>query len=569
MDRRKRFAGRILSIMQNTKPLQNRGTAVLAVCILGVWLAAVVFTETHHEFWRDEVRPLSLAEEAHSPIDLYRLEKDDGHPMLWYLILYGAYSIVHNPLVLPAVAIGVGFLAVVIFLFFAPMPFWLKVLFLFSAIPFYEYSVMARNYGISMLLMFVAAVLYPHREKLGLLLALTLAALANTNAHSIVFTGLIAAVWMWDAFWMRRAELAPKRWIFLGCYGAVIALGILISAVSVIPRDNTILTPIRQSFNLPDFFKALADSALHPEATLDRIMPKWVPPAAAAFLFFLAILGLLFRPPLFLAALTGEIALGLIFRLVYSGYYRHQALFIVFLLFLYWLYLQWRNGKSVLWWKNVLFYAGFYVAIPLIVTAGVWNMRDTVLLDIRMEMSSSKALGEFLRASSEYRNAILLPEPDYTIEPLAYYADNEIYLPREHRFSKTVSWTTESDAYLSLDSLMNTARELQGTLGKPVLIVLEPGLFDFSRPGEREYSYDKVFAWDAESVAEFQASTALVGEFTHSLEDENYLVYALQRKPAAFPPSGNFEVGKRNFIPVAIEKRCVFPVFDKTIYLSG
>ena len=129
-------------------------------------------------------------------------------------------------------------------------------------------------------------------------------------------------------------------------------------------------------------------------------------------------------------------------------------------------------------------------ALPLIFLGGIIQLRETAWRDIRLEMSSSKAFGEFLQ-DPQYRDAILLPEPDYLIESVAYYADNDIYLPREGRFSKTVSWTTDSSALLSMEDLLAKARELQSTYGRPVLIVLGHFDLDLSQAGELKYSYNK------------------------------------------------------------------------------
>jgi hypothetical protein len=78
------------------------------------------------------------------------LTQHKGHPILWYLLLYIGKTIVDTPLILPVTSIVIAFGAVAVFMFFAPFPLWIRCLFIFSALPVYEYSVMARNYGISM-----------------------------------------------------------------------------------------------------------------------------------------------------------------------------------------------------------------------------------------------------------------------------------------------------------------------------------------------------------------------------------------------------------------------------------
>jgi hypothetical protein len=517
-----------LFILQNDNSLANKKSAILAILVLGIWLAAVVFTESRHEFWRDEVRPLSLARAADSPLDLYTSVQYDGHPLVWYILLYAGKGILNSPSLLPVLSVTVGFAAVAIFLFLAPLPFWMKGLFIFSSFPFYEYSVMARNYGISMLLLFLAAVLYRYREKFGLLLAFVLALLANTNVHSVIFVGLIASLWLWQTVAERKATAAPKRWLSFGLSMGVIFVGIVVCLMYTLPKENTILTPIRQSLNLPGFLNALLDSVIHPEQTFDRIMPSWTPPLITAGIFFLAILGLLRYPGLLLMAAVGEIALGIFFRLVFPGFYQHQGLYIMFLVFLYWLYLDFQKNNTVSSSKSLVFRFGLYVAVLALLGGCIAKLRDTAWLDIHIEMSSSKSFGEFLKGHSVYQNAILLPEPDYLIESLPYYADNDIYLARERRFGNTVSWTTQSAPQLSLGELLSTALDLQDRYHRPVLIVLGHLNADFSTPGKIEYSYNKIFTWGMEDAKQFLESTELIADFNGAYTDENYKIYSLK-----------------------------------------
>ena len=89
---------------------------MLTFVVLAIWLALVVFTTSRHEFWRDEVRALTLARTATSPFDLYGLIRDDGHPVLWYLLLFLGTSIVDTPLVLPITSVLIAFAAVALFM---------------------------------------------------------------------------------------------------------------------------------------------------------------------------------------------------------------------------------------------------------------------------------------------------------------------------------------------------------------------------------------------------------------------------------------------------------------------
>ena len=169
-------------------------TRAIGVALIALWLAGVVLITLNHEYWRDEVRAWSLARQAASPFELPALVRYEGHPLLWYLLLFIGSSIVDSPLILPVTSTLVGLAAVTVFLWRSPFALWVKVLFIFGALPFYEYAVVARNYGVSMLLLFAAAACYRERFTRPLRLALVLALLANTNVHSAMVTGLLTAL---------------------------------------------------------------------------------------------------------------------------------------------------------------------------------------------------------------------------------------------------------------------------------------------------------------------------------------------------------------------------------------
>jgi hypothetical protein len=278
---------------------------------------------------------------------------------------------------------------------------------------------------------------------------------------------------------------------------------------------------------LGEFFNSFFVAGIRPDQTFSYLVPVFVPPLLTIVILYLAMVGLLQRINLFLAALGGLIIFGVFYRMVYDGGYRHQGLYLVFLLFLYWLFIDSSGSMSVTGIKRRLYQLGFFLALGSLVLGNVYLLSNK-WKDIHHERSSSKAFAEFLNNSETYRDAILIPEPDYAIESLTYYANNPIYLPREHRFGKSVSWTTDVDVQLSLGQLLSIARDIQTQYGKPVLIVFGHVDVDLTKPGVKYFSYNKVFVWNSDEVAEFKESTTRVARFISAYTDENYRIYALK-----------------------------------------
>jgi hypothetical protein len=283
-----------------------RRTFWLAFTLLALWIVVAGFAASRHEMWRDEVRPLTLAREASSPLDLYRRAEYDGHPMLWFLLLYAAYGALGTKLVLPGLALLLAAAAVALFLFAAPFPLPVRALFAFGALPLYEYAVMARNYGITMLLLFLAALFYRERAAHPWRLALVLALLANTNLHAAILACLLAGLWLWDAW--REGE---RRWPILPIL--LVTLGVAFSLLCALPRPSSNLTTI-YSTSPGRVVRALLASAKLPDWTFFMLLPPSFPEVVNRTILWLAVAGLAVRPALALAAGGSALALGVLFR---------------------------------------------------------------------------------------------------------------------------------------------------------------------------------------------------------------------------------------------------------------
>ena len=502
----------------------RRAYIIVTAILLGLWLAVVIFTALRHEYWRDEVRAWSLAREATSPLDLFHRIRYEGHPILWYLLLYIGKSIVDTPLILPITSIVIASAAVTIFMLRSPFPLWMKASFLFSALPLYVYSVKARNYGISMLLLFLAAALYRHRRKYWLRLSLVLALLANTNIHATILTSVLLAVWAWDEWSARRS--APDEMIgrpFLVAV-AIVGLGILLGVIAVMPPHDTILTGFYGT-TVSGLASAFLGAVSTPGAGFVHLFPRFVPVWVGSVVLYLAVFGLLRRPVLFWAALGGLVALGVLFRVAYVGYYRHAGVFLCFLVSLYWLAIEAPDSGTVRRRMLRLFHAGLYGGLFILILASVYKDR-VVRVDIQSEMSSSKAFGSFLNASREFHDAILLPEPDYFIESLPYYAHNPIYFARERRFGTTVTWSTAAAVDLSLGQIVSLARKLKAQYRRPVLVVLGHPRAVTDATGDIWYLYNKHFTWTVGEHQEAAHALTPVAEFKTAAE-EKYWIYAV------------------------------------------
>src|SRR5262245_23080088 len=83
----------------------------------------------NHEMWRDEFQAWLVARDSHSLSELVANNKYEGHPLLWYIVLYGLTAITTNPLALQWLNLAFGTAAVYLFCRYSNFSTLQKILF--------------------------------------------------------------------------------------------------------------------------------------------------------------------------------------------------------------------------------------------------------------------------------------------------------------------------------------------------------------------------------------------------------------------------------------------------------
>jgi hypothetical protein len=190
--------------------------------VLVLYAGLVLFGALHHELWRDEAQAWLVARDLSIP-DILRNAPHEGSPVLWHLLnvplAKGGFPCWSQKALSLAVAVaGAG-----IFLFFAPFPRLLKVAAVFSYLLAYEYAVIARSYGLSVLLLFGAAALEGKKFEQPLLYGAVLFCLANTNVHSLVPALVLCLLFLFEAVRDRRKQRMIHAGLAAGLLGVLVA----------------------------------------------------------------------------------------------------------------------------------------------------------------------------------------------------------------------------------------------------------------------------------------------------------------------------------------------------------
>ncbi|MEG3123595.1 hypothetical protein [Sphingomonas sp. GB1N7] len=501
------------------------------LALLVLWSAVSGYLIWHHVFWRDEVRALSLALNGDSWVAMLRGVQGDGHPGLWYLLLRAAHDLVPVREVLPVMAGIVGFGAAAMLVMRSPFSPLRIASILFGAFFVFEYTVMARNYGISMLLLFVIADRYTKHRDSGVMLGLLLFLLCNTNVHSAFLAAALLLFWAIELLSEDGWSWTPRVTTFAVNAG-IAAVGAALCAITIYPPVNDAAVNVHPGGVGPtDIVHAL----LLPAQAFPDMMPyffngqSWMAPVLALALIG-APFGLIRSPGAFLSSFAVIAVFQAFFYVVYPGGYRHQSLYLVYLIVMYWLVAlgrggQWRSQTATLAMPEKIGRVLFALLLVLQLISTVAYLKASIN---NLPESRSRDLAAVLHIHGLDRRAILIANADPILESMPYYTTNRLYFVRSARFGTISPINKSTIKTISLGDMTTTMRQLHARYGVPVVAVLQYRLDQAAPAVVIDQGYIGSFAITPEQVRAFRAATTRIASFGPTISDESYDVYVMR-----------------------------------------
>jgi len=512
--------------------------------LFALWLAAAGALAWRHVIWRDEARALSFAIEGENWIAMLRGLHGDSHPALWYLLLRAAYGIVGRPEVLPLVAFAIAVAAAWLLVWRSPFPRPLIGLILASHFFIYEFSVMARNYGIGMLFLFALAIAYRKGRGRGVTLGALLFLLANCNVIATVLAGAFLIFWLVEIIGETGVRWSPAMANF-ALNAAIATAGAALCFATVFPTFNDAAVASHPAgVRALDIVEAIANPGLTFKQLLGwRVAPTylalpWTPLllGVGGPLLVGATFGLIDRKGALIGCLASLAALSTFFLLVYPGDYRHEANWLTFVIAMYWI--SWTpspadrehapaqpDGSAF----GLVRSSGFGLFVVLLGVQATLGLADLALASmVGAPESRSRDLADLVSRRPELKDAILIGDPDYALESMRYYLPNPTYFVRERRYGSCVHFTRKAQLDLTLGDLLDDARALHASTGKPIVIVLAWRLGRMEPGRAYRESYVWTFSASADEIERFRQTTTLVAQFPEATSNESYDVYVLK-----------------------------------------
>lgn len=213
------------------------------------WLAFVVvgfFGIWHHELWRDEVHSAMIAFESQSLGDLVQRKAYEGHPLMWYLLIYALKQFTSDWFAVSVLQLSLAAVAAAIVLFKAPFRVWERMLIVFGYFFLFEYGILARNYAIELIFLFGVCAAYPLRQtaKGQFLIALLLFFLMQTNFYGLLLGTLLSVFIAWELVppLVREREWLPLSKVLVRAALPILS-GIALSFWSIQPPSDSGVAP--------------------------------------------------------------------------------------------------------------------------------------------------------------------------------------------------------------------------------------------------------------------------------------------------------------------------------------
>jgi hypothetical protein len=511
--------------------------------LFGLWLAAAGALACRHVIWRDEARALSIAIQGEDWIAMLRGLHGDGHPALWYLLLRALHGIAGRPEVLPLLAFSIAVAAAWLIVWRSPFPLALIALILAAHFFIYEFSVMARNYGIGMLILFALAIAYRRCRGHGVALGALMFLLANCNVIATMLAGAFLLFWFVEIL-----EETGPRWSAamanFALNAAIATAGATLSFAIVYPTFNDAAVAAHPAgVAALEILAAIANPGLTFKELLGwRVAPTyfvfpWTPVLVALGgpLMIGATFGLIERKGALLACLASLASLSAFFSLVYPGDYRHEATWLAFVIAMYWI--CWEpnrpmseqtasrdNGRSFALVRGIGF-ACFLFLIGVQATLGLADLAFAAI--VGSPESRSRDLADLVSRRPDLKDAILIGDPDYALEALHYYLPNPTYFVRERRYGEYVRFTRKARLNLTLGDILDEARAVRASTARPVAIVLAWRLGEIDPARVYRESYVWTFSAPGDQIERFREATTLLAQFPKATSNESYDVYLL------------------------------------------
>jgi hypothetical protein len=515
------------------------GLAFLFLSLIGV---------RYHEPWRDELQAFLLGRESHSLSELLNNIRYEGHPPLWHLILFIQSHVIDSITITQFIHILIATLTVYVFNKYFTLDYKLKILASFSYFLFYEFNLIARCYGLGILIFFSCMALYTnvvyrkqdqhvkmhHFITLGLLLIL----LSLTSVIGLIMTISMLCLIVTDTYILYQTKtLSPARirGLLIVTLCSMISISSSIYFIKSEP-DNSYPVSYTKSLTMDgvrfavskvftNYFPILPNKDhnywnnhvfVNDEQTIGFYL--------GSILLLLMLFFFLSHSRVTLFFLSGTIALMAFCYFTNMRPYRYSGHLFIFLISSFSLVEFFKKEKTII---NFQIPAFVNALAQIVFTASlVCNLYASCIAyykDIKYPFSNFPEAGEYVINSKLYNYAIM-GSSDFIVSPLTYFTHKPIHLPESKRDQRFMIWDGSRRNAIDFNDIISELN-LEVTKHDTVVLILSTPL-TYIGPDKKTYAFQE------DDINGTQIHMKFINNINsiNIVNDENYYFYFANKK---------------------------------------
>ena len=419
-----------------------------ALYITAAFIAVAVLCTYCHELWRDEYEKWLIAVTSHSFRELVYNSRYEGHPILWFYLVYLGTLVSPAPEFMQVIHVPIAIASAWVIARYSPFEVWEKVLLVFGYFFVYEYCVIANNYAPAILCILIIAVLLKQWRRYYLIIALLIFLMCNTHLYGAIFGGIVIGYIMlliWEEGKYTKTELLKLGTLMLV---GIVGVGLLYLQIkpALDAANNHKGYVLQDPFSLYEVCRALAKgfdayiplSSLSPSSSFGVPLLSFFPVYKPIIIVWLVVMAALYfkaDKPVFCFYLFGTLFLQFMIFINTSAFWRHTGFLYMLLLVAMWQYRE-RGSAVVDTHKWRPFGAWIF---PMLLILHAIGGAIAVVKDIVLPFSNIKQAGQYAIAQG-YSSVPMAGMVDYITVPLTAFTHRPQYLMQSRREQMYMIW---------------------------------------------------------------------------------------------------------------------------------
>lgn len=473
------------------------------------YLAVLGFTMYHHEPWRDEWQAWLIVKNSDSIGSLFQKLGYEGHPSFWYLLLWIVQLFTNKIAGMQLLHFIIAAATALVWLRYAPFNKLQKALFLFGYFPLYEYGVISRNYGVSLLLLFLFLLAFTKNRSNYFLQAFLLCLLMQTNLIAFIVSGVLALSVAFNMFqsW-KTTSVSLARCITAAL---ILTIGVWLCAFTVWPPGDIQITGWRSDISFRGIGGVLKfiwqvmfpipQAQMHFWNT-NFIESSWLMLSLSVLVFTSLVLLFVRNRQVLLIFLGGSLAILCFMYLKYLLFIRHSGHIYLLFITCLWLFNTYSVNKPV---GSSWIYRNRNILITTILCCHVLAGLMACYIDWKQPFTGAKAAASFLK--QQHPQTPIAADPDVFTFPISGYLDRPLYNLRTKKDFEYITWNTERVVPATDSGLIASAKDYAFHKQTNIILILR-------------YRLNKQYE-----------GVNLIASFEKSIEEqEMYIIYEVRPK---------------------------------------